>query len=100
MSLLVALLVLTALEEVEYQRQEKFSNLPDYTYVFFTVEPLSFLAIVGGFWLMRNNPALCLMMITSGSIALAVMTYWLIFPMFIAVGLSAYAFRRAGSNVL
>ena len=30
------------------------------------------------------------MMITSGSIALAVMTYWLIFPMFIAVGLSAH----------
>ena len=98
--LLVALLSLTVLEEVEYQRQENFSNLPDYTYVFFTVAPISVIAIVGGFWFMRKGPVLCLMMIISGSAALAIMTYWLVVPLLLAVGLCVYAFRRAGRNVI
>ena len=71
-----------------------------HTYVFYTVVPISLLAIVGGFWFMRKGPVLCLMMITSGSVALAIMTYWLVVPLFLAVGLCVYAFRRAGSNVI
>ena len=94
-SLLVALLALTVIEEVEYQRQENFSNLPDYTYVFYIVAPLSLLAIVGGFWLMRRDPMLCASLITSGGIALSIMPYWLIVPIFVATGLSFFAFRRA-----
>ncbi len=93
--LLVALLVLAVLEEVQYQRQDDFAILPNYTYVFFTVAPISGFAIVGGFWSMRKAPPLGAMLVTSGSIALAIMTYWLIVPVLLAIGLSFYAIRRA-----
>ena len=78
--LLVALLVRAVVGEIEYQRQADYTFLPDYTYVFFTLAPISLFAIVGGFWSMRKAPMLCALLVTSGSSALAIMTYWLIAP--------------------
>ena len=93
--LLIALFALTVIEGVEYQRQANFENLPDYTYVFYSVAPLSLAAIAGGFWLMRRGPTLCVLLVTSGSIALAIMTYWLIVPVLLAIGVSFSAIHRA-----
>ena len=93
---LVALFVRTVIAEIEYQRQADFGYLPDYTYVFFSLGPLSLAAIVGGFWFMRKTPTFGALAVTFGSIALAIMTYWLIVPVPLAIGLSFYAIRRAG----
>ena len=97
--LLVALLVRTVIDELEYQRQADFAYLPDYSYVFYSMAPISLAAIVAGFGIMRKASVLGVLLVTSGSVAIAIMTYWLIVPIFLAVGLSAYAFRRAGRIV-
>ncbi len=93
--LLAALFVRTVIAEIEFQRQADFAYLPDYTYVFFSLGPLSLAAIVGGFWFMRKAPALGALLVATGSVALAIMTYWLIVPVLLAIGLSFYAIRRA-----
>ena len=93
--LLLALLIRTVIAEVEYQRQADFAYLPGYTYVFYSIAPISLAAIVAGFWITRKSPPLGALLVTSGSAALAIMTYWLIVPVLLAIGLSFYAIRRA-----
>ncbi len=93
--LLVALLIRTVIAEIEYRRQADFAYLPDWTYVFYSLLPLSLIAIAGGFWFMRKAPVLGAILVTSGSVALAIMLYWLVIPELLAAGISFYAIRRA-----
>ena len=57
--------------------------------------PVGIAAIAGGFYFMRKAPILCALLVTAGSLALAILVFWLIIPELLAIGLSYYAFRRA-----
>ena len=52
-------------------------------------------AIAIGFVVMNTRPAEGAALVVGGSLAAALMTYWLIVPLLIGTGLSVYAVRRA-----
>ena len=57
--------------------------------------PVGLAAIVGGFLFMRKAPMLGALLVSAGSVALATLSFWLIVPEVLAIGLSFYAIRRA-----
>ena len=93
--LLAALVTYTVAAEIEYQRQADYGFVFHWVYLVTPVSPVSLAAIVVGFWFMPKGPMLGALLVTSGSLAIAIMFYWLIVPELIAIGLSLYAFRRA-----
>jgi len=52
-------------------------------------------AVAAGFVVMRRMPAEGAALAVGGSLTAALMTYWLIVPLLVAAGVSAYAVRRA-----
>ena len=89
------LLVNTVIGEISFQRQTDFDFYINHTVIMSVYGPTGIAAIVGGFWFMRKAPMLGALLVTAGSLALAIMLFWLIIPELIAVGLSFYAYRRA-----
>jgi len=81
------LLVNTVLGEVCYQRQGEMSSF---------YAPVAIAAIGGGFLFMRKAPMLCALLVTTGSAALGILLFWLVIPELAAIGLSVYAYHRAG----
>ena len=91
----LALLVLQVVAQIEYERQVDYGLTPVWQVTALTIGPLSLASIVGGFYFMRKMPIVGALLVTFGSVAVAVMFFWLIVPIVVAIGLSAYAFRRA-----
>lgn len=92
---LVALTVNTVVGEIGYQRQTDMELYIGHNVMMSVYGPVGLAAIVGGFWFMRKAPMLSALLVTAGSVALAILFFWLVVPELIAIGLSFYAFRRA-----
>lgn len=89
------LVINTVLGEISYQRQSDVAFYVHAETMLFLYGPPGLAAIVGGFVFMRKAPMLCALLVTAGSMALGILVFWLVIPIFIAAGLSVYAFRRA-----
>ena len=93
--LLTGLIINTVIGEIQYQRQDDFAfRISDWVMAS-VYGPAGLAAIIGGFWFMRKAPMFGALLVTAGSIAIAILFFWLILPEFIAAGISYYAFRRA-----
>ena len=90
-----ALIINTVIGEVEYQRQADVVFSVGQKAMALVYGPLGLAAIVGGFWFMRKAPMFCALLVTAGSMAIAILFFWLIVPELIAAGVSFYAIRRA-----
>ena len=93
--LLAGLIINTVIGEIEFQRQADVAFSFGQSVMALVYGPAGLAAIVGGFWFMRKAPMFGALLVTAGSIAIAILFFWLILPEFIAAGLSFYAIRRA-----
>ena len=95
-TLLIAVLVALAVTmELEYQRQTDYGLIADADFVLSIACPVGLGSIIVGFRSMCRTPLVGAILVSFGSLALAVMFWWLIVPGLIAISLSIYAFRRA-----
>ena len=85
----------TVLGEISFQRQADVAFYVHSTIMVSVYGPVGIAAIAGGFYFMRKAPILCALLVTAGSLALAILVFWLVIPELLAIGLSYYAFRRA-----
>ena len=90
-----ALLLNTVTGEIEHQRQTDLAHHIGYGIMMMVYGPIGLVAIVGGFWFMRQAPMFCALLVAAGSVALAILVFWLVLPELIAAGISFYAIRRA-----
>ena len=90
-----ALITNTVIGEIEFQRQTEIAFYIGHGIVMTVYGPAGLAAIVGGFWFMRKAPMFGALLVTAGSVAIAVLLFWLIVPELLAIGLSVYAIRRA-----
>lgn len=93
--MLGALIINTAIGEIEYQRQADVAFRIGHGVMMSVYGPAGLAAIVGGFWFMRKAPMFGALLVTAGSVAIAILFFWLILPELIAAGISFYAIRRA-----
>lgn len=93
--MLGVLVINTVIGEIQFQRQDDFAFHIHHTVTMSVYGPGGLAAIVGGFWFMRRAPMFCALLVTAGSLALAILVFWLILPELIAAGISFYAIRRA-----
>jgi len=90
------LLVNAVLGEVSYQRQTDVAYYIGQGVMFSFYAPVAIAAIGGGFLFMRKAPMLCALLVTTGSAALGILLFWLVILELAAIGLSVYAYCRAG----
>lgn len=93
--LIGALLINTVTGEIEHERQTDLAYHIGYGIMMMVYGPIGLVAIVGGFWFMRQAPMFCALLVAAGSVALAILVFWLVLPELIAAGISFYAIRRA-----
>lgn len=93
--MLVWLVFNTVLGEISYQRQADVAFYVHSNVMASVFGPVGIAAIAGGFYFMRKAPLLGALLVAAGSLALAILVFWLIIPVVLAIGLSYYAFRRA-----
>lgn len=89
------LLVNTVLGEIAHQRQADVAYYIGQGVMFSFYAPVAIAAVGGGFLFMRKAPMLCALLVTTGSMALGILLFWLLIPILAAIGLSVYAYRRA-----
>ena len=90
-----ALITNSVIGEIEYQRQADVVFSIHQSVMALVYGPAGLAAIVGGFWFMRKAPMICALIVTAGSVAIAILFFWFILPELIAAGISFYAIRRA-----
>ena len=90
-----ALIVNTVIGEIGYYRQADVAFYIHQSVMGLFYGPAGLAAIAGGFWIMRKAPMFGALLVTAGSVAIAILFFWLIIPEFIAAGISYYAIRRA-----
>ena len=90
-----ALITNTVIGEIEYQRQADVAFYIGHGVMMSVYGPAGLAAIVGGFWFRRQAPMFGALLVTAGSVAIAILLFWLIVPELLAIGLSVYAIRGA-----
>jgi hypothetical protein len=90
-----ALLINTVIGEIEFYSQTDLAYHIGSGIMMMVYGPIGLVAIVGGFWFMRQAPMFCALIVTAGSVALSILVFWLVLPELIAAGISYYAIRRA-----
>lgn len=93
--LLAGSITTMVIEELEHYREVNVApNLPGmFRFVMFVA--LGVASIIAGFKVTRRLPWLGITLVTAGSFMIAAQVFWLILPVVIAIGLSAYAVIRA-----
>ena len=93
--LLAGSITTMVIEELEFYREVDVApNLPGmFRFVMFVA--LGVASIIAGFKVTRRLPGLGVTLVVAGSFMAAAQVFWLILPMVIALGLSAYAVIRA-----
>jgi hypothetical protein len=89
------LIINTVVGEIGYYRQTDFAYYVHHGTMMSVYGPIGLAAIGGGFWFMHQAPMLCALLVTAGSVDLAILAFWLVVPELIAAGIYFYAFRRA-----
>ena len=89
------LLINTVIGEIGYYRQADFAFYIGHNVMLSIYGLAGLAAIAGGFMFMRKAPMFCALLVTAGSVAIAILLFWLIVPELLAIGLSFYAIRRA-----
>jgi hypothetical protein len=93
---IVAALVLVTVDNIQYLEQsQRFVSTSTLMTLSLALFAAGLAGLVAGFVVMRSRPMTGAILASGGSIVAAVMTFWLIVPLVVALVISAVAIRRA-----
>jgi hypothetical protein len=94
-SAIMAALTMMVIGEIEHQESREIVPWLGDSASSYTFLGLGLGSIAAGFWLMRRLPSLGAFLVVGGSAVSAIIVFWLIIPIVVAIGLSTYAIFRA-----
>lgn len=94
LALVVGLAINQVIGEMEFRRQAHVAFSVEQGITFVVFLPLGIMAIAAGFRVLANVPSLGMTLITTGSLFIAVLLYWLILPVILAVGIIMYGANK------
>jgi len=93
---IVAALILVTIDNIQYfEQSQRFVPTSTLTNLSLALFGIGLAGLVAGFLVMRARPTTGAILASGGALVAAVMTYWLIVPIVVALVVSAVAIRRA-----
>jgi hypothetical protein len=94
LALVAGLAINQVIGEMEFRRQADVAFSVEQSITALVFLPLGLIAIAAGFRVLASVPSLGMTLIITGSLFIAVLLYWLILPVILAVGIIAYGANK------